>query len=217
MGRRRPPCAGSRTTTLPSAARSDRAERGDPERGVGVLGEEVGIEARALLAEDEGVAGAEVGVEVAPLGDGAEEAEAGVRVFVAKVGEIEVLVEVDQMPVVDAGAPDAVLVDAEAEPPDEVQPALGGRGEARDVPRVLGDLGLHKDNMKRARERGRPEAGSLILGHAQLFRPERAFSTRIGAECRPLLLEAPGFGGLLARKLLSLRAIAPLTRARAGT
>ncbi len=71
--------------------------------------------------------------------------------------------------------------------------------------------------MKRARERGRPEAGSLILSHTQLFRPERAFSTQIGAESRPLLPEARGFGGMLARKLLSLKAIAPLTRARAGT
>lgn len=159
--------------------RSDRAKRGDAKRLVGVLSEEVGVEARALFAEEEGVAGAEVGVEVAPLGDGAEEAEASSGIFVAKMGEIEVLMEVDEVPVVNAGAPDAVLVDAEAEAPDEVEAALGGRGEARDVPGVLGDLGIHEDDVKRALERGSPEAGSVVLGHAPLFRPEGAFSTRI--------------------------------------
>jgi hypothetical protein len=33
--------------------------------------------------------------------------------------------------------------------------------------------------VKRARERGRPEARAVVLGHAPLFRPKAAVSTRI--------------------------------------
>src|SRR5690242_1832435 len=62
--------------------RANRPERRDPEDRRAVPLEEIVVEARALAAEDEGVAGLEIGFQVALCGGGAEEAEAGARVAV---------------------------------------------------------------------------------------------------------------------------------------
>src|SRR5262245_48398830 len=70
--------------------RANRAERGDAERRLRVLLDEIGGQARALAAEDEGVPGAEIAVEVAPRREGAEQTDARVGVAVLKMPEVEV-------------------------------------------------------------------------------------------------------------------------------
>src|SRR5262249_51492884 len=104
--------------------RADGAEGRDADDAVRVGGEEVVGEADALAPEDERVAGGEAGVEVAPRADRAEEVEAPSRRLGGERGEerreVVVAPHVDEVPVVDAGAAHAVLVDAEAELPDEV-------------------------------------------------------------------------------------------------
>jgi hypothetical protein len=113
-------------------------------------------EACALAAEDKGVAGAEISLEIALRSEGAEEAEARCGMAILEVAEVEVLVQVNEVPIVKAGAPDAVLVDPEAEPADEVERALRGGGETRDVACVLRDLGLNEDDVEGGLERRRP-------------------------------------------------------------
>src|ERR1017187_6114105 len=72
--------------------------------------------------------------------------------------EIHMPPDVHEVPVVDPRTADAVLVDAEAQRPDEVK----GRGrcgaKARDIARVRRDLGLHEHDVERQREGLRPKA-----------------------------------------------------------
>src|SRR5439155_8023338 len=93
--------------------RAHGAERGNPHGAIGVGRDELLGETDALLAEDERVAGGEPGAQIALLGLRSEEMEPTPRRLAAErvkeVGEVDVLADVDQVPVVDAGAPHAVL------------------------------------------------------------------------------------------------------------
>jgi len=60
---------------------------------------------------------------------------------VDEVIESHVLLELDEVPVVEAGAANRVLVDAKAEVADQVERARRRRGEATDVAGVLRDPG----------------------------------------------------------------------------
>ena len=104
--------------------------------------------------------GAKLAVEVALLGDRAEEVQATGRLRcrlllerVEEMREIEVPAHVDEVPVVDAGPAHTVLVDPEAERPDEVERRGGGRAEPGNVARVGRDLGLDEHDVERASER----------------------------------------------------------------
>src|SRR5205814_2581735 len=94
--------------------------------------EELVVEPGALLAEDERITREVARVEVARRRDGAEEEQARARSCVTEVLEVEVLLEIDEVPVVDARAPHRVLVDPKAEAADEVELALGRGRDARD-------------------------------------------------------------------------------------
>ena len=72
---------------------------------------------------------------------------------VHEVGEVHVLPHVDQVPVVHAGTPHAVLVDPEAELPDEMKHRGGRRAEPGDVPRVRRNLRLHEHHVEGFPER----------------------------------------------------------------
>ena len=82
--------------------------------------------------------------------------------------EVHVLAHVDEVPVVDAGAAHAALVDAEAERADEVEHRRGRGAEARDAAGVRRDLRLDEDDVERRRERLGAEArgGVRAPGHA---------------------------------------------------
>ena len=71
--------------------------------------------------------------------------------------EVDVLSNVDEVPVVDTGAPHAVLVDAKPERPDQVERRRGRGAQARDVARVRGDLRLDEDDVEGDAERLRAE------------------------------------------------------------
>ena len=58
--------------------------------------------------------------------------------------------EIDMTPIVEAGTPQRTVVQAEAEPPDEVQPRLGGSAEPGDVSGVGRDLGLPERDLQHA-------------------------------------------------------------------
>jgi hypothetical protein len=75
-----------------------------------------------------------------------------------EMGEIDVLPQVDEVPVIQACAPDAVCVNAEPELSDEVQRGNGGRGETGNVARIGGDLRLDEDDVKGRAKGPGPEA-----------------------------------------------------------
>ena len=79
---------------------------------------------------------------------GAEQEEVGAGAGVLEVGEGDVAVQVDEVPVVEASPADGFLVDAEAEGSDEVQRGSGSGAEAGDVAGVLWDLGLDQHDLQ---------------------------------------------------------------------
>lgn len=83
-----------------------------------------------------------------------------------EVREVGVLANVDEVPIIDARSPDGFLVDAKPQPADEVQGRGGGRAEARDAARVLGNFRLKKPHVKGHHGRGNAEARVRIVGHA---------------------------------------------------
>ena len=74
------------------------------------------------------------------------------------MGEVHVLADVDEVPVVDPRPPNAMLVDPEAERPDEVEHGPGRGAEAGDVPRVRRNLRLDENDVERGAEGRRAEA-----------------------------------------------------------
>ena len=132
--------------------RADRPQRGDTEDPVGKAREELLGEAHALLAEDERVPGRVCALEVALSRDRAQKVQFSARTLirprVEEVLEIHVRPDVDQVPVVDARPPYAVLVDAKPERPDEVQRRGRRDAQAGHVARVRGDLRLHENHVK---------------------------------------------------------------------
>ena len=73
----------------------------------------------------------------------------------------------DQVPVVEACAADRVLVDLEAQGPDQVQRRLGGAAGSGDGTGVRWDLRLDQDHVERARHRVRAELRAL--GHERSY------------------------------------------------
>jgi len=86
-----------------------------------VGGENRGIEPCRLTPEHQCIPWAEICVEVALGSAGAEELKARFRVGVRERLEVRVLVDVDQMPVIDAGPSHGMLVDAKTELPHQMQ------------------------------------------------------------------------------------------------
>ena len=81
------------------------------------------------------------------------------RERVEEVREVHVLAHVDEVPVVDPGPPHALLVDPEAERPDEVEHGPRRGAQAGDVPRVRRDLRLHEDDVEGRRQGRGAKAG----------------------------------------------------------
>src|SRR5262245_41050622 len=67
---------------------------------------------------------------------------------------------VHEVPIVETGAPNGMLVDAKTELSDEVKGRAGTRAKASDVARVGRDLGLDQNHVKRPLGR----RGSKALG-----------------------------------------------------
>jgi hypothetical protein len=65
-----------------------------------------------------------------------------------KVSEIDMLPQVDQMPIVEPRAAHRLVVDAKAELTHQVQHRTGGSTETRDISGVGGDLGLDQDDVE---------------------------------------------------------------------
>lgn len=146
--------------------RAHLTDRGDAVNLVGVLGEQLVWEAHALATEHQGVVRPERRVEVALLSGGGEKPRARARMSMTKVRPIEVTLQLDERPVIEPGAPHGLLIDREAQLSDEVQRKLKRRGEARDVSRVLRDLGVDEDDSRGRREAGGSEART-VLGHGE--------------------------------------------------
>jgi hypothetical protein len=66
-----------------------------------------------------------------------------------------VLVDLDQVPIVEAGAANRVLVDPKTELADQVQRTQGGGAKPRNIAGVGGNFGLHQHDVKRTRHRAR--------------------------------------------------------------
>ena len=94
-----------------------------------MLAEEGFGEAAGLAAEDEEVAGLEAGFPGAGRALGAEEPERGVRVGLAELLEAVPDVDLDVLPVVEAGTADVLVVEREAEGPDEMEDGTGGEAK----------------------------------------------------------------------------------------
>ena len=81
-------------------------------------------------------------------------------------------VDLDQMPIVDSGALDRMVVDAKAEWLDQVKRA-GRRGTgAGHGARVWRNLGLHQHDAKWLRERGATQLGSVRHAYAVYRAPK---------------------------------------------
>jgi hypothetical protein len=153
--------------------RTDGSKSGDADHALGVEREKGLGEADALPPENEGIAGRVRHFQVTDHRRGTEEVQAARRAFVGpnfqERVEIRVRSNIDQMPVVHAGALDAVRVDPEAELPDEVQRRRGRRAQARDVARVRRDLRFDERDVKRWRKglrtetHGQPVARRVVL------------------------------------------------------
>ena len=113
------------------------------------------------------VARPQIGLQVRARPDRAEEAQSRVRMGVDEVRNVEVLLEVHEVPIIEAGATHRVLVDPESEASDEVERGLRRRGETGNVPRVLRDFGLDEDDTERPFERLGAEARAVVLGHRE--------------------------------------------------
>jgi len=87
----------------------------------------------------------------------------------SKVGDIEMLVEVDEMPIIEPGAPNGPLGQGEAELSDQVERASEGGGKARDVAGVLRDLRLDEHDAGRAGKRLRAQTRPHVFGHAGVY------------------------------------------------
>jgi len=132
-------------------------DHGDGVEVVGVLLPEVGWEAVGFGSEDEEGIGRVGGGGVVFFGVAGEEEVGGGEV--EGVGELEL----DFIPVVEAGSFHAAVGDGEAERADEEEAGVGGGAGAGDVARVLGNLRLEEDDFH---ERGARTglAGCLRLG-----------------------------------------------------
>lgn len=76
------------------------------------------------------------------------------------------LVDLDQMPIVQARPADRVLVDAEPEAPHQVEGAAGGGAGPGHVPGIRRDLGLYQHDVERPVVDLASEAG-LVAGHGR--------------------------------------------------
>ena len=65
------------------------------------------------------------------------------------------LQDLDQVPIVETGAPHRVLVDPEAELADQVQRAQGGRAKPRDIAGIRRNFRLDQDDVERTRHGAR--------------------------------------------------------------
>jgi hypothetical protein len=74
---------------------------------------------------------------------------------------------VDGGPVVEAGALQAAVVEAEPEPADEVEAGAGGGAEARHVAGVRRDFGLPEGDVQHAGGSGRAGSGCCTGGAAR--------------------------------------------------
>ena len=139
-------------------------------------------EADALSSKHEGVSWSVPRAEVALFSERAEEMDISRRRLLVKrmeeLREIHVLPDVDQVPIVDARAAHALLVDAEAERPHQVERRGRGRTEPRDVASVGRYFGLYEHDVKRDAEGLRAEARGLggRSGHSQA-----CYDNRMGA------------------------------------
>ena len=70
--------------------------------------------------------------------------------------EAVVLIDIHEVPIVDARASHGVLIDREAEWPDEMEPRTRGCAGSRHRAGVGGDLGLDQHHVKRVGRRRRP-------------------------------------------------------------
>lgn len=132
-----------------------------------MIGEEIFGETGAFGAEKQHVPGLEPRFGVARLGEGREKPPARTRHDLREVGQVEVLMHVDEVPVVYAGASNRFFVDAKPEAPDQVERRARGGTEAGDAARVLRDLRGKEGDVKRPGERGDAEPRGFGIGHGE--------------------------------------------------
>jgi hypothetical protein len=153
--------------------RAHGSERRDPDDPIGVVLEQDLGQSDTLSAEDKGVTGCVDRPQVAYAREGAEKMQASLRTLfrpcAKEGGEIGMCPNVDEIPVVHAGASDAVLVDSKPEPPHEMK-RRGRRGtQPRDIARVGRNLRLDEDDVQRRCERFRAKAWGRVRGHVMIY------------------------------------------------
>ena len=99
-----------------------------------------------------------------------------------EVRKIEVLMQLDERPVIESSASDRVFIDSKPETTYEVQRRLSRCGKATDVACILRDLRLNEHDAKRRLERRRTQSGAVTNGHGS------AHSTRCACTCDPRLV-----------------------------
>lgn len=132
---------------------------GDAEAALGVGCQEGLREAAGLRAEDEDAGGREGGVPVGAggLGGEVEPGDGGVEGG-PEVRERVPEMDIDLLPVVESGALELAVIDAEPERLDEVEPRARGQAETPHRTGVVGDFWLVEDEVEQGgkgiRDRG---------------------------------------------------------------
>src|SRR5207245_924092 len=109
--------------------------------------------------------------DVAALRRDVEEMELAARALllerVQEMSEVEVPAYVHEVPIIEPGALDGMVVDAKTERADEMKRALRCSGEPRNVARVGRNLRFHQNDMERNIERNRAKTLLLLHGWAR--------------------------------------------------
>ena len=145
-------------------------EDGDAEYGIGMGGEDVVGEPLGFAAEDEGVAGAIVDLGVGAGAAGAEKKKAGGLEGIEAGLPRGMDLDVDGVPIVEAGPAELGVGDLESEGFDEMELRAGGGAEAGDVAGVGGDFGINEHDVERDRRPAEGEVGFARVGVFHLGR-----------------------------------------------
>ena len=106
-------------------------------------------QSRGFLAEHQRhVPAREIGLGIGARGLGRGEKEIGVAVFGKIRVQVLVDMQIDQVPVIQPAALDRLVGDIKAQRFNEMQSCAGGGAGARDRPRVVRDLRLHKNDVQ---------------------------------------------------------------------
>ena len=91
-----------------------------------------------------------------------------------EMSEVEVTLDSNEVPIVDAGPPHRLVVDAKTEGPNQVEHRAGRGAESGNVTGVRRNLGLDEHHMEWSRKRGRAKPACVVPSHF-----ERILSRRL--------------------------------------